>query len=121
MRVRCEPTTLQMPRIELPADLGDAHRFDRVGGLAGLRHRDDERARIDHRIAVAKLAREFHLDRQLDQRAQQIHADHAGVIGGAAAGDRDLRDLAQPLVRDPDLVREIDLRSFVDASAQASL
>ena len=29
------------------------------------------------------------------QRAEQIHADHAGEVGGAAAGDRDLGHRAQ--------------------------
>ena len=39
-----------------------AHAGERVGRLAGLRDRDDERALVDDRVRVAELARALHLD-----------------------------------------------------------
>ena len=101
---------------------GDAHRFNRVGGLTGLRHRDDERRRIDDRIAVAKLAGEFHLHRKPDERTQQVHADEARVVGAAATGDRDLADAAQEVARDlAQFATDVHVAAFVYTSGQRLL
>ena len=99
---------------------GDLDRLDRVGRLAGLRHRDRQRARVHRPVAVAKLRGELHLDRNLAQRAHQVHADHAGVVGGAAAGDRDLRHRAQHDLLDLQFGGELHVERFVDAARSAS-
>ncbi len=96
-------------------------RFDRIGRLAGLRHGDRQRARIEHAVAVTKLAGQFHLDGQLAQRAQQIHADHAGVERRAAARDRNLGHRAQQALIDLDLGGELRIARLVDASGKRFL
>ncbi len=66
-----------------------------------------KRARVEHAVAVTEFAGQFHLDGQLAQRAQQIHADHAGVERGPAAGNRNLRDRAQHVFVDVQLGGEL--------------
>ena len=67
-------------------------------------------------IAVAKFRGQLHLDRNLAQRAHQVHADHPGMIGGAAAGNRDLRHRAQDDFLDLQFGAELNVERLVDAA-----
>ena len=71
----------------------------RVLGLAALAHGYDERAAIQRRIAQAEFAGPVDLHRKISERFNEIFADHAGMHGGAAAGDKDAVDLPQFLGR----------------------
>ena len=86
-----------------------------------MRHRDRQRPRIQNAIAVAKLACEFHLDRQLAKLAQEIHADHPRVEGRAAARHRDLGHRAQQALIELELGGELHVVRFVDASRERLL
>ena len=68
---------------------GEAHGGQRVGRLAGLGDADDEVARADHRVAVAVLGGDVHLDRDARPLLDRVAADQAGVVGGAAGDDDD--------------------------------
>ena len=80
------------------------HGFERVGGLAGLRDRDDQRAAVQHRVAVAELAGELGLDGQPGPVLDRVLGQQPGVVRGAARDDEDLVDLAQFLIGQPLLV-----------------
>ena len=67
----------------------EAHRGERVGGLAGLGDADHEVARADHGVAVAVLGGDVHLDRQPRPLFDRVAADQPGVVGGAAGDDHD--------------------------------
>ena len=75
-----------------------------VGGLAGLRDRDHQRAAVEHRVAVAELAGQLDLDRQPGPVLDRVLGEQPGVVGGAAGDDEDLVDLAQFLIGQPLLV-----------------
>ena len=77
-----------------------AHRLQGVGSLAGLRDRDDERRAVQHRVAVAELAGQLHLDGQARPVLDGVLGEHPGVVGGAAGHDEHLGDLAQFVVGD---------------------
>ena len=76
----------------------EAHRGQRVERLAGLRDADHEVAGADHRVAVAVLGRDVHLDRDARPLLDRVAADQARVVGGAAGDDDDALDAAQQLV-----------------------
>ena len=78
--------------------LGVPHGFQRVGGLAGLRDRDHERAAVQHGVAVAELAGQLGLDGQPGPVLDGVLGQQPGVIRGAARDDEHLVDLAQFLV-----------------------
>ena len=78
--------------------LGVPHRFQRVGGLAGLRDRHHQRAAIQHRVAVAELAGQLDLDGQPGPVLDRVLGQQPGVVGGAAGHHEHLVDLAQLLV-----------------------
>ena len=77
---------------------GEAHRGQRVQRLAGLRDADHEVAGADHRVAVAVLGRDVHLDRDARPLLDRVAADQARVVGGAAGDDDDALGAAQQLV-----------------------
>ncbi len=72
-----------------------AQRSQRVGGLARLRHDDREPARPERRRAIAVFGSDIDLDRQMRKALEPVFGDHAGVIGGAAGGDRDAVEIAE--------------------------
>ncbi len=75
-----------------------AHRRQRVGGLTGLGDADHQVALADHRVAVAVLGGDVHLDRHPRPLLDRVTADQAGVVGGAAGDDDDPLDAAQVVV-----------------------
>ena len=79
-------------------------RFQRVGGLAGLRDRDHQRAAVQHRVAVAEFAGQLHLDGQPRPVLDRVLGQQPGVIRGAAGHHEHLVDLAQFLIGQPLLV-----------------
>ena len=95
--------------------LGVPHRLQRVGGLPGLRDRHHQRAAVQHRVAVAELAGQLHLDRQPGPVLDGVLGQQPGVIGGAAGHHEDLVDLAQLLIGQPLLVEH---DAAVDEMAQ---
>ena len=75
----------------LPLDLPEGG--ERVGRLAGLGDREQERALVDRRVAVAEFARILHLDRKPGELLDQILTDERGVPARAAAGEDDPVDV----------------------------
>ena len=57
----------------------------------------------------------------LAQRAHQVHPDHPGVVGGTAAGDRDLGHRAQHDLFDLQLGGELHVERLVDPPGQRLL
>ena len=101
-----------------PHDVGDGehlgaalarepHRGERVGGLARLRDPDHEVALAQHRVAVAELGGDIHLDRPPRPPFDRVAADEAGVVGGPAGDDHDAPDVLEELVRDAEVL-ELD-------------
>ena len=106
-RVACEPITLVM-REHLGAALArEAHGGERVGGLARLGDADDDVALAQHRVAVAVLGGDVHLDRDARPLLDRVAADEAGVVRGAAGHDHDPPRVAQLVVGEAD-VAEVD-------------
>ncbi len=62
-----------------PLRLGLLHAGDRVGGLARLRHADDEGVLVDDRVAVAVLRTVVDLDGDAGRILEEELADQAGV------------------------------------------
>ena len=79
-------------------------RLQRVGGLAGLRDRHDQRRVVEDRVAVAELRGQLHLDRHPGPVLDGVLGHHPGVERRAAGDDDDLVDVAELLVREPHLV-----------------
>src|SRR6202522_2374170 len=99
--------------------LGNTHCLDRIGGFAGLRHRNHQRGRIDDRVAIAKFAGEFGFDRQTDQRTQQVHANQTGGVRGTAAGYGDFADLPEMVFGDgAEFAAKMYVAGIVDAARQ---
>ena len=73
----------------------EAHRGERVGGLARLGDADHEVVLADDRVAVAVLGGDVHLDRHARPRLDRVAADEAGVVAGAAGDDHDPAQVAQ--------------------------
>ena len=75
-----------------------AQRLERIGRLAGLRNRDEQRARQHDRVAVAVFARDLDLTREARQRFDPVLGHPAGVVGRAAGNDVQIPNLLeQPL------------------------
>ena len=70
------------------------------------RDRDDQRAVVDDRVAVAELVGELDLAGDAGPVLDGVLGDHAGVRGGAAGDDDDLVDAAQVVLGDPQLVQD---------------
>ena len=68
------------------------HRGERVYGLAGLGHRDDQLPRRDDGLAVAVFARDLDIARDARQPLDQVLADEARVRRGPAGDKADPRD-----------------------------
>ena len=62
-----------------------AHRAERVGRLARLRHGDHHGVRVDERAAIARFRGHVHLDRQLPDRLDDVLGGQRGVPRRAAA------------------------------------
>ena len=67
-------------------------RAERVGGLAGLRDGDGQRAVVDDRLAVPELGAVVHLDRHPRQFLDQELPHQPGVPRRAAREDDDALD-----------------------------
>ena len=67
---------------------GVAQRRERVGGLARLADEQRQPARLEHRLAVAELARDIDVDRHARELLDPIFGDQAGIIARAAGDDR---------------------------------
>src|SRR5678816_631016 len=65
------------------------HRRERVSGLAGLGHSDDELPLCDHRLAVAVLAGDIDVTRDAGETFNEDLADERGMTRGAASDERD--------------------------------
>ena len=65
------------------------HGRQRVGGLARLGDPDHQVVRADHRVAVAVLGGDVHLDRDARPLLDRVAAHEAGVVAGAAGDDHD--------------------------------
>ena len=83
---------------------GVADRLEGVRGLAGLGDRDDEGGPVEHRVAVAELARDLDLHRDAAPVLDRVLGEQARVVGGAAGHDEHLVDVAQLLVGEALLV-----------------
>ncbi len=75
-----------------------------VGGLPRLRDGDDQRAAVQHRVAVTELAGQLDLDGQPGPVLDRILGQQPGVIRRAAGNHENLVDLAQFLIGEPLLV-----------------
>ena len=104
----------QYPR---PLLTGVPQRHERVHGLAGLRDRDDQRARGQDRVAVAEFVRELHLDRDAHPMLDRVFGDHARIACRTARHDDDLVDLAEHVQPDMHFV-EYDIALVVKAAEQ---
>ena len=82
----------------MPSERACFERRQRVGGLAALRDRDDERARVRHAVAVAVLARHLDRGRDLGHRLEPVLGDRAAVVARAAGEDEDRVDLLEDAV-----------------------
>jgi len=86
---------------------------ERVGRLAGLRHRHDQHAIADDRLAVAVLAREVRFDRNPRELLDHRATDHAGVVRGAARDELHALDRFRLGRREVDAI-EIDARTIFE-------
>ena len=79
----------------MPAPFGFAQPSQRIGRLAGLGDRDDQRVLFEGRIAVTELTRVFHLDRKVSKFFEQILAHERGVPTGATSRQHNVVHRAQ--------------------------
>ena len=100
-----------------PLFAGVAQGHQRVHGLAGLRDRDDQRARGQNRVAVTEFMRELHLDRDAHPMLDRVLGDHARVACRAACHDDDFVNLAEHVQPDMHFV-EHDIALVVEAAEQ---
>jgi len=80
-------------------------RLQHVGRLAGLGDRDDQRVAVQHRVAVAELAGQFHLDGEPRPVLDRVLGHQPGVVGRPAGHHEDLVDGAQFVLAEPLLVQ----------------
>jgi hypothetical protein len=71
-------------RVRVSQCLRVLQRRERVGGLAGLRHDDDQRVILRHAVAVAVFAGNLDGAGYSRQRLDPLLGDQAGVITRAA-------------------------------------
>ena len=76
----------------MPLALHLAQRGQRVGRLAALRDREQQRVAVDRRVAVAQLAGVFDFDRDAGELFDQVLADQGRVPARAAGGEHDAVD-----------------------------
>ncbi len=98
----------------LAIGLAMAQRGERVGGLAALADEQREPALLEHRVAVAKLARDIDIDRHAGELLEPVFRYHARVIGGAAGDDghpADARDVEIELRQRDRIVRLAQIRT----------
>ena len=88
-RVAWLPMTLVTASTRRAALAREPHRRQRVGGLARLGDPDHQVVGADHRVAVAVLGGDVHLDRDPRPLLDRVATDEAGVVGGAAGDDHD--------------------------------
>ena len=100
---------------------GLPHACERVGGLAGLGDRDDERLVVDDRIVVAELARDLDLHRDARPLLDEVLGHEPGVVARAAGDDEDPLD-ARDLLGGHGELGELDLvrRSCARAASRAA-
>ena len=91
-----------------------ARRRDRVGRLARLRHRDDERLLVERRRRVAELRADVPARRNVQPILEDVGADGARVVGRATRDELDALDALESLGDRLELV-ELD-RVVVDAA-----
>ena len=84
----------------------ETHRRERVGRLARLRDADDEVAGTDHRVAVAVLRGDVHLDGQARPLLDGVATHQTGVVARAAGDDDDALRVAQDVL--VDVVGQVD-------------
>ncbi len=96
--------------------LREAHGRDRVARLAGLRDPDHQRVLGENRVAVDPLGRDVRLDRQARPLLDDVAADDARVVGGAARENDDAAQVLDLLVGEPQSL-ELELGAGPDAVA----
>ena len=84
--------------VRAPFSRSELQRLDRVARLAGLRDPDDEVVLVDHRVPVDPLARDVELDRHARPLLDDVPADDARVVRGAAGEQDDAAEVADLLV-----------------------
>ena len=84
----------------------ETHGRERVGRLARLGDADDEVAGADHRVAVAVLRGDVHLDGQARPLLDGVAAHQTGVVARAAGDDDDALRVAQDVL--VDVVGQVD-------------
>ena len=84
------------------------HRRERVDGLAGLRHRDDELALRDGRMSIAVLARDLDVAGDARDPLDQVFPDESRVRRRSARDKADARDRADERIAHLDVVVEDD-------------
>ena len=87
---------------------GQPHGGQRVGRLARLGDADDQRVRVEHRLAVAELAGDVDLHRHAGQLLDRVAHDEARVVRGAAGDDEHAPQAAQELVAQSHDLGEVD-------------
>ena len=75
--------------------LAVAQRRQSIGGFARLRDEQRETARLQHRIAVAKLGCEIDVGRQPCKLFKPVFGDHPCVVAGPAGDDGDAVDAGE--------------------------
>ena len=93
-----EPTVFVTAMTGQPRCAGEADRGDRVGRLAGLGDRDDQRALVERRRRVAELGADVRPGRQAGPVLDRGRADERRVVGAAAGDQLDPVDRAQDLL-----------------------
>src|SRR5690606_13710860 len=91
---------------------------ERVEGLAGLAHRDIERVRLDHRVAIAELGGGLGARRQARELLDHLRAEQPRDKGGAAAQDLDAAHVQQLARRHLDAVYAAGLEARLEPPAQ---
>ena len=74
-------------------------RRQRVGGLARLRHDNDQRGCARHAVAITIFARDLHCAGNPDERFDPLLRDEARVIARPAGDDQHRLDIAQYFCR----------------------
>ena len=72
-----------------------AQRGQGIGGFPALRDEQRQAARLQHRLAVAELAREIDVGGQAGELLEPVFRDHPGVIARPAGDDGDAVDAGQ--------------------------
>ena len=96
------------------------NRRQRVVGFAGLAHRDVERVRLDHRVAVAEFRSGFRVAGYAGQLFDATRADKPGDEGGTAAQYADA-PVGQQIARfEVESTEMSGMKAVVEASLEGS-